>query len=143
MEPTDQEIIESLQLGGIAFPPVTWTPEMVAKRIQQMRDRVVPQYAGVLKKLQEGNGGTDYKELILLHICHAIALPLIKAGLNGQVGVTSASAGEVSVSYGALGGAIVVNSNFDLTEWGQELQRLRKAQGPFAAMGNGPPIRFR
>lgn len=149
MEPTDAEILEDLMLAGIEWgmigePPAPWTLQQKSKRIEYLRIRARPQYAGVLKKLQEGNGGQDYKVLMHTHICHHAALGLIKVGQNGKLAVMSASAGEVSVSYGGGGGGgIKTTDNWDLTEWGQENKRLRKANGAFAAVGNGPPIRFR
>jgi hypothetical protein len=87
----------------------------------------------------------DYEMLLLLHCCHYLAMPHISAGINGgPTSVTSASAGEVSVSYDAA--MVDPNNSETWTTWGQQLfgpNGLRRAQGPFGATGKGPPIRHR
>jgi hypothetical protein len=133
--PTWQDIDKSLRLGG-----VTWslTDPDKADRVADLYGRILPQYAAMAAK-----NAPDYFEIVKCHTCHMIALPLIGSGQNGQAGVSSASAGEVSVSYGSPGGAIKVDSTWDLTEWGQECKRLRIVNKNSMSVGNGPPIRFR
>lgn len=136
----------TLQRVKDEFSDANLDPELVTEgRLSRQLEKTMPQYAGVLAA-----GGQDYEMLLLLDVCHNLAMPHIQAGLNGgSTSVTSASAGEVSASYG--GANIDASDAQTWTTWGQTLYGtgkpktggLRKAQGPFSATGKGPAIKFR
>lgn len=108
--------------------------------IQICLNRVLPLYAGITNAL-------DYHDLLMYHAGHYLELAmawLAKQLKNlGQVGdITSASAGEVSVSFGLVAVNPVDPGSYLLTNCGQALLPLRKANGPFTAGGN-PAVPWR
>lgn len=105
--------------------------------IQLCLDAVEPLYAGITE-------GLDHTKLLMYHAAHYLDLALtwkkkqVANNGQGQVGdVTSASAGEVSVSFGVIGVNPLDPGSFGLTRCGIILAALRKAQGSFVAGGNG------
>lgn len=134
------------------FADVGLDPNLIDQgKLDRQLDKTLPKYAGVL-----ASNGQDYDLLVLLDVCHWLAVPQLKwmgngNGNGGQLVVMSASAGEVSVSYSAPPGVVATDPQ-TWTVWGQQLfgtggppkkGGLRSAQGPFASVGNGPPIRHR
>jgi hypothetical protein len=134
MPPTLQEVQDEFSDAGL--DPALVTQPKLDRQLRKAK----PLYAGVL-----ASGGEDYEILLLLHVCHYIALPHIQAGINGgDTSVTSASAGEVSVSYGEA--QLDPKDPTTWTTWGLQLwgpNGLRRAQGPFGGVGKGPPLRHR
>lgn len=139
MPPTLQRVKDEFSDAGLDPDQVT------SGKLARQLEKTLPKYAGVLDA-----GGQDYEILVLLDLCHHLALTLLGSGINGgTTNVASASAGEVSISYSAV--AVDASDPQTWTTWGQQLWGvgkpktggLRTSQGPFTVAGKGPNIRFR
>lgn len=84
----------------------------------------------------------DYQTLVRLHAAHFIYMDQDYGQNDGNGPLTSASAGEVSASFGG-DEAAQLSDDLSGSPMGRKLRQLRAAQGPFVAAGHGPAPRFR